>query len=74
MAMPAGRAEIEHRRVAQVLERRIAERRQKQVLHQLVAQLAPAAVPHHDGGIIGERQRAGPVGEVGDRFLLRCVM
>ena len=45
-------------------ECRIAECRQKKMLHQLVAQLAAAAVAHHDGGIIGQRQRAAPVGKI----------
>ena len=35
------------------------------MLDQLRAKFAAAAVAHHDGGIVGERQRAGPVGEVG---------
>ncbi len=34
------------------------------MLDQLVAQLAAAAVAHHDGRIVGQRQRAAPVGEV----------
>ena len=46
------RRQIKHRGIAQILQRRIAKRRQKQVLHQLVAQLAAAAVAHHDGGIV----------------------
>ena len=35
------------------------------MLDQLVAELAAAAVAHDDGGIVGERERAGPVGEIG---------
>ena len=56
---------LKHRGVAQIFESRIAEGGQKKMLHQLVAQLAAAAVPHHDGGIVSQRQRAGPVGEIG---------
>ncbi len=56
--------QIEHRGIAQILERRIAKGRQKQMLDEFVAQLAAAAVAHHDGGIIGQRQRASPVGEI----------
>ncbi len=47
---------------------RIAKRRQKQMLHQFVAQLAAAAVAHHDGRIIGQRQRAAPVRKIGSMF------
>ena len=54
-------AQIEDRRIAQVLQLRIAEGGQKKMLHQLIAQLAAAAVAHHDGGIVGQRQRARPV-------------
>ena len=57
-------AELEHRRVAQIFQRRIAKGGQKQMLDQFVAQLAAAAVAHHDGGIIGQRQRTGPVREI----------
>ena len=56
---------FQHRRVAQIFKRRIAKRGQKKMLDQLVAQLAAAAVAHHDGGIVGQRQRADPVGEIG---------
>ena len=56
---------LKHRGVAQIFKSGIAERGQKQMLDQLVAQLAAAAVAHHDGGIVGQRQRAGPVGEIG---------
>ena len=39
--------------------------RQKQMLHQLIAQLAPAPVAHHDRWIVSQRQRTGPVGKIG---------
>ena len=57
-------AQIEHSGVAQVLQCRIAEGGQKEMFDQFIAQLAAAAVAHHDGGITGERQRTGPVGEI----------
>ena len=56
---------VEHRRIAQIFKRGIAEGGKKQMLDQLVAELAAAAVAHHDGGIVGERKRAGPVGKIG---------
>ena len=64
-------AGLKQRRIAQVFQRRVAERGQEEMLHQLVAQLAAAAVAHHDGGIVGERERAAPVGEIGR--LVRCL-
>ena len=51
-------AEFEHCGIAQIFESGIAEGGQEQVLDQLVAQLAAAAVAHHDGGIVG-RAAAG---------------
>ena len=56
---------FEHRGIAEILERGIAEGGKKKMLDEFVAKLAAAAVAHHDGGIVGERQRAGPVGEIG---------
>ncbi len=55
-AGPLGRSK--HRGIAQILKRGIAKGRQKQVLDKLVAQLAAAAVAHHDGRVVGERERA----------------
>ena len=56
---------FEHRCVAEVFESGIAEGGKEEMLDKLGAELAAAAVAHHDGGIVGERQRAGPVGEIG---------
>ena len=61
----AAGGQIEQGRVAQVLQRGIAEGGEKEVLDQLVAQLAAAAMAHHDGGIPGQGQGAAPVGEIG---------
>ena len=58
-------AGFEHGGVAEVFERGIAEGGKKKVLDELVAELAAAAVAHDDGGIVGQRERAGPVGEIG---------
>ncbi len=57
--------QIEEGGIPEVLEGRVAEGGKKQVLDQFTAQLAAAAVAHHDFGIIGQRQWARPVGKVG---------
>ncbi len=61
----AARGEVEDGRVAEILERRVAERGKKKMLNKLVAELAAASMAHHDVRIADQGQRAGPVGEVG---------
>ncbi len=59
--------EIEQGGIAEIFKRGIAEGGQEQMLDQFVAQLAAAAVPHHDGGVVGQRKRTAPVGEIRSR-------
>ena len=58
-------ADIEHRRVAEAGERRVAVARQEHVVDQLGRHRAAAAVAHHDGRAVAQRQRAGPALEAG---------
>ena len=64
--------QLQHRRVAQIFESRIAESGQEKVFDQFVAQLATSAMAHHDGGIANQRQRAAPTREI--RRASLCVL
>ena len=50
--------DVEDSGVTEVLESRIAKGGNEQVLDELIAKLAAAAVSHNDGGVADERQRA----------------
>ena len=56
----ASRPEVrfKHRRIAKILESRVPERGEKQMLDQLVAQLASAPVAHHNVLVANQGQRA----------------
>ena len=49
----------------QLIEQVVVQRGREEVRDQVAHHLAAAAVAHHDGGVVAQRNRAGPPAEVG---------
>ena len=60
-------SDVEHRLVVQLAQQRIIERRQEQVADQLRGEPSAAAVAHHDGLVLRQRQRARECERFGSR-------